>query len=337
MLWLAGLAMSFAFAASQWVAILLAIVGLVVGWEIAGRHASIYSEILHTGQRESTGRRTLSFLASALASIAYFSLAVGLIGEAFPTARVTMLVVAATVLGGWLVLGVFRQWWRVPYAVAGVGMASAVGVYAIASAADLPEPAATIGVVFVRLAVVWLWTVGILAFSGRRRSRSLRDSAWLRMLWLAPAQIASIAFVLRPPGTLTHEMYDSELWFFAMGVQIVVAVLLLVSRAVPVVRDSVVALRMTREKGDARGLLTGLFVSLVMLPAVAASAVAGWTQWAVVVVMSTIASAAIVRLGRPFGGGGLANSRNSEQETTRLVTSTPKSPVNDVPIVLTLA
>jgi hypothetical protein len=299
-LWTAALIVAVLSMVGVWAPLAMAVIGLAVAWEIAGRAASSYAEIQNERLVASRGRRSAVFLASATAAWACLALAIRQVGGApLEGLRAPLMVVMGTTLGAWMVFGVFRQWWRGAYGFCGLTGSFLVGVFAIASTAATPNADATIGEVFVRLSVVWIGFTGLQAVAVWKRSKPAGAARGMRMLWLAPAQAGAISLVLRPPGSLTRDAYDAEFWVVAAIVQMASAAAILGVRGATVGRDVVAVLRSAREfGGERRRSASTLLAVLAVVPAVAAAPVMSWAEWTITAMLSLSASGAASWLGR---------------------------------------
>lgn len=302
-LWTAALIVAVLSMVGEWAPIAMALLGLAAAWEAAGRAASSYAEIENDQLCKARGLRTAVFLASATAAWAYLALATRLIGGALEEFRVPLMVVAGTALGGWMVFGVVRQWWRAAYGFCGLTGSALIGVFAIASTAATPDAKVTMGEVFVRLSVVWIGVLGLLAASDWTRSKSTGGARAVRTLWLAPAQVGAISLVLRPPGSLTRDAYDAEFWIVAAIVQMLLAAAVLGVRGATVGRDAAALLRLARDFGGERPNkgATTLLAVLAAIPAVAAAPATPWVEWTITTMLSLSAAAATAWLRRPEG------------------------------------
>lgn len=309
LLWVLALVVSFSLGVSTWLVAVIGLVGLLAAWESAGRVASSYHEVHDDRLRRDVVRRALAFLAALAASLAYFILALRLTAESFPDKDTFpfALILSATAIGAWMVFRLVRQGWRTMFAACGLLAIAGAGAFVVVDNFSAPEPS-SMGMSLLRLLAVWLIASGILLTQSRWSS-----GLWRRAAWLVPIQVLSLAYVLRPPGSL-ESAWDAGLWWAAVGILGVLAAIMLGLGVLGLRRDVVKVRSLYFSVVPQSGWLPApSLIAVLFLPAVAMAPLSGWMQWCLTTAFSTLAAGTSLWLLRRRTPGGLGSGVNSRK------------------------
>jgi MFS family permease len=279
-----SLFISFSLGVSTWLTAVIGLLGLLASWEFAGRVASSYLDIHDDRLAQDRVLRTLAFFAALAVSLAYFIVALRLTAESFPDRETfpIALVFAATLIGIWLVFRMVRQGWRTSFATFGLLAITGVGAFVVVDNFSAPEPS-SIGMSLLRLLAVWLIAAGFLLTQSRWST-----GLWRRAAWLVPVQVLSLAYVLRPPGSL-NGAWDAGLWWMAMGIFGVLSATMLGLGVLGLWKDAVQLRRLVFSADASRpSLPTPSLIAALFLPAIAMAPLSGWMQWSLAAAFSTL-------------------------------------------------